>query len=67
MWSLIFHRDALTQQMLDAALQDPDPSARRRAVDLAHAAGHTAALHTATADPDPAVALNARILSASHK
>jgi hypothetical protein len=63
MWSLIFHRDALSRQVMDAALQDADPSVRRRAVDLANAAGHTSAVRAATTDPDPAVALNARILS----
>jgi hypothetical protein len=65
-WSLIFHREALTQQVMDAALQDPEPAVRRCAVDLAAAAGYTVAVRTATADPDPAVALNARILSTHH-
>lgn len=67
MWSLVFHRDTLTRQVLDAFLREPDPTVRRRAVELAAAAGHTAAVHTATTDPDPAVALNARILSTCHE
>jgi HEAT repeat protein len=67
MWSLIFHRDTLTQQVLDACVQDPDPSVRRRAVELAAAAGQTMAVRTATADPDPAVARNAQILSTRHE
>jgi HEAT repeat protein len=66
MWSLIFHRDVLTQQVLDACLQDPDPTVRRRAVELAAAAGHTMAVRTATADPDPAVARNAQLLGTRH-
>ena len=66
MAALLFHREGLTQPAVDACLQDPDPWVRRRAVELAAATGHTGALHTATADPDPAVALNARILSTHH-
>jgi hypothetical protein len=63
MWSLIFHRADLPPQVVDACLQDPDPWARRRAVDLAAAAGHTMAVRAATADPDPLVARDAQILS----
>jgi hypothetical protein len=62
-WSLIFHRGAVTEEVLDAVIQDQDPVVRRCAVDLAAAAGHTMAVRTATADPDPAVARNAQILS----
>jgi hypothetical protein len=62
MWSLIEHRDALTEQVLDAVIHDLDPSVRRCAVDLAAAAGHMVAVRTATADPDPAVARNAQVL-----
>jgi hypothetical protein len=66
-WSLIYHRDALTEQFLDAVIQDPDPAVRRCAVDLAAAAGHMVPVRTATADPDPAVARNAQILCTRHK